>query len=407
MTGTLILLVALGRLQMNLLSRPTGLSTQPIAVYIMSNTTYEASEIANRVEDDSEDLFILDVRNEDDYEEWQISESHNLPIYDELLDNDYSTLEDHLDELPKDEEIAVVCVGGVTSARAAEFLRDHGFNARSIDGGMNGWGRVHRQYDLDDVDGVVQIVRPGTGCVSYLVHDGDEALIVDPSQYVDEYLGAADDRDLAIVGVADTHVHADHISGARRLAGELDVPYYLHGADTGDLNEVTEIEGGDAISVDEREFDVYHTPGHTPGSVSFEYGDALLTGDTLFLRSVGRPDLEDSSEDAVREAAGQLFDSLRRLTDRGDDTVVLPGHFSDEEIRPVATQLGELRAETTDELLSYVADDDLEAFVETIVESLADEPANYNEIKQINWGKEQPGEDVESLELGPNNCAAN
>ena len=373
----------------------------------MDNTNYDPSEVVRRVEEGPADLFVLDVRNEDDYAEWRIPGSHNLPVYDQLLENDYSTLEDHLDELPRDEEIAVVCVGGVTSARAADFLRERGFDARSIDGGMNGWGRVHLPYDLDAVNGVVQIVRPGTGCVSYLVHDGDEAIVVDPSQYVDGYLGAADDRDLTIVGVADTHAHADHVSGARRLAGELDVPYYLHGADAGDLDGVTEIEDGDAIRVGERQLDVFHTPGHTPGSVSFEYGTALLSGDTLFLRSVGRPDLEDSSEDAVREAAGRLFDSLRRLTDRDDDTVVLPGHFSDEEARPLATRLGDLRAEATNHLLNDVGDDDREAFVETVVESLSDEPANYNEIKQINWGRKQPGEDVESLELGPNNCATN
>ncbi|QLG29403.1 MBL fold metallo-hydrolase [Halorarum halophilum] len=374
----------------------------------MSNTAFDPEVVARRVQDDDADgLFVLDVRNEDDYDEWQIPGTTNIPVYDELLQNDFSTLEDHLDELPKDEEIAVVCVAGVTSARAAEFLRDHGFDAESIENGMNGWGRVHRQYDLDDVDGVVQIVRPGTGCVSYLVHDGDDAVVVDPSQYIDEYLIAADERDLDIVGVADTHAHADHVSGARRLAGELDVPYYLHAEDAGALDNVTQLADGDTIDVGERSLTVVYTPGHTPGSVSFEYGDALLSGDTLFLRSVGRPDLEDSSEDAVREAASQLFDSLDRLTDRSADTVVLPGHFSDEEVRPLATALGDLRAETTNELLSYVEDDDETAFVETIVESLADEPANYNEIKQINWGKQQPGSDVESLELGPNNCAAN
>ncbi|UPV76924.1 MBL fold metallo-hydrolase (plasmid) [Halorussus limi] len=374
----------------------------------MSNTNFDPSEVARRVrEDDAEDLFVLDVRNKDDYEEWRIADSENVPIYDELLEYDYSGLEDNLDELPEDEEIAVVCVGGVTSARAAEFLREHGYDAKSVEDGMNGWGRVHREYEVDDVDGVVQIVRPGTGCVSYLVHDGDEALVVDPSQYVDQYLNAADDRDLDIVGVADTHAHADHVSGARRLAGELDVPYYLHEDDTGELNEVSKIEDGETLTVGDRDVDVIYTPGHTPGSVSFEVDDALLSGDTLFLRSVGRPDLEDSSEDAVREAAGQLFDSLDRVTDLGDAKVVLPGHFSDEEIRPLATELGALRSETDNELVGYVEDGDQEAFVETIVESLSDEPANYNEIKQINWGKEQPGGDTEALELGPNNCAAN
>lgn len=372
----------------------------------MSNTHISSTEVARRVEEeDAEDLFVLDVRNEEDYEEWQIPGSTNLPVYDELLEYDFSTLEEHVDELPADTEIAVVCVAGVTSARAAEFLREHGRDAKSINDGMNGWGRVHREYDV--TEGIIQVIRPGTGCVSYLVHDSDEAVVVDPSQYIDQYLNVADTHDLDIVGVADTHAHADHISGARRLVGELDVPYYLHGEDAGELDEVTELEDDDAIAVGERELDVRYTPGHTPGSVSFTFGDALLSGDTLFLRSVGRPDLEDSSEDAVRKAASQLFDSLDRLTDLDGETVVLPGHFSDESVRPLATELGELQEESTNELLSYVEADDEEAFVETIVESLADEPANYNEIKQINWGKEQPGGDAEALELGPNNCAAN
>ena len=364
----------------------------------MSNTGLEASEVARRVADDTESPFVLDVRRESDHEEWQIPGSTNLPVYDELLQDDFSGLEAALDDLPEDEEIAVVCVAGVTSASAAEFLRERGFDAKSIDGGMNAWGRVHRAYEVDDAEGVVQIVRPGTGCVSYLAHDGDEAVVVDPTQYVDQYLNAADDRGLDVVAVADTHAHADHVSGARQLADELDVPYYLHGDDAGELDAVTEIEDGEEIQVGDRSLDVLHTPGHTPGSVSFRFGDALLSGDTLFLRSVGRPDLEDSSEDAVREASNGLFDSLDRLTTLDDGTVV---------VRPLATDLGDLRAESTNELLSYVADGDREAFVETIVESLADTPANYNEIKQINWGKSQPGEDAEALELGPNNCAAN
>ena len=374
----------------------------------MSNTKFDPSEIARRVQDDeAEELFVLDVRREEDFEEWQIPGSMNVPVYDELLEYDYSTLEDHLDELPEDKEIAVVCVAGITSARAAEFLREHGYDAESIDNGMNGWGRVHRQYDLSAADGVIQTIRPGTGCVSYLVHDDGEAVVVDPTQYIEEYLAIADEQDFEIVGVADTHAHADHVSGARRLAGELDVPYYLHGEDAGELDGVTELTDDDTIPVGDRTLDVIYTPGHTPGSVSFEYSNVLLSGDTLFLRSVGRPDLEDSSEDAVREAASKLFESLERLTNYKDGTLVLPGHFSDETVRPLATDLGELQEETTNELLSYVEADDETAFVETIVDSLADEPANYNEIKQINWGKEQPGGDVESLELGPNNCAAN
>ena len=371
------------------------------------DNTINPNEISRRVHDEGEDLFVLDVRNRDEFEEWRIEGSHNLPIYDELLDGDLSTLAAHLDEFPRDEEIAVMCVAGETSATAAEFMRARGFDARSIDGGMSAWGRLHREYEVDGADGVIQIVRPGTGCVSYLVHAEGETVVIDPSQYVDRYLGVAAERDLDIVGVADTHAHADHVSGAPRLADELDVPYSLHAADRGDLDRVEEIAEGDAITIGGRDLQVLHTPGHTPGSVVFRFGDALLSGDTLFLRSVGRPDLEDGSEPAVREAAGRLFDSLDRLTDLPDGTVVLPGHFSDERVRPLATELGDLREAAENELVGYVEAGDRDAFVETIVESLAEEPANYNEIKQINWGRVQPGEDVEELELGPNNCAAN
>ena len=377
-----------------------------VDVCVMNNTEYAPDELARRIyEDKADNLFVLDVRNEDDYGEWRIDGSYNIPIYDELLASDFSMLEANLDRIPKDKEIVVVCVGGITSARAADFLRNRGYDAQSMTDGMNGWGRVHRTYDVDGVENVVQIVRPGTGCTSYLVYDESEAIVVDPSLYVEKYLSFAEEHDVEIVGAIDTHAHADHVSGARRLAGELDVPYYLHGDDSGELNRVTLLEDDDTIEVGDRELKVVHTPGHTPGSVSFEVDDALLSGDTLFIRSVGRPDLEGNADAEIREAASQLFESLATLTDLEEDRVVLPGHFSDESVRPLATELGTLRE--NNELLGYAVDGDEQSFVETIVEALSDEPANYNRIKSINWGEEQPDADVASLELGPNNCAAN
>lgn len=368
-----------------------------------ASTEISPEEVAERRDDD--ELFILDVRNEDDYEEWAVSGSHNLPIYDELLDEEFSGLESSLDEIPKDKEIAVVCVGGITSARAADFLRERGYEARSMSDGMRGWGRVHQTYDVDSDRGIVQVVRPGTGCVSYVLYDGDEAMIVDPSLYVTRYRDVADDLGVEIVGAIDTHAHADHISGGRKIAEMFDVPYYLHGDDAGSLDDYTPIEDGETLSVGAREFDVLHTPGHTPGSVSFDFDGTILSGDTLFLQSVGRPDLEDSSEDAIREAASHLFASLERFIEMPDDTVVLPGHFSDEEIRPLATTLYSLT--TDNELFGMVEDGDEDEFIETIVEALSDTPNNYQQIKHINWGDEPLDEDSEDLELGPNNCAAN
>lgn len=366
----------------------------------------DPSEVARRiVEDDGEELFVLDVRNEVEYEGWRIPGSTNVPVYEELLRYDYSTLKTQLDALPEYGEIAVVCVGGVASSRAVGFLCDRGFDAKSVAGGMSGWGRVHRQYAVSVLDGVVQIVRDGTGCVSYLVHDDDEAIVIDPSQYIDQYLTAAAERDLTIVGVADTHAHTDHVSGARQLASELDVSYYLHEEDTGELVSVTKLEAGETITVGDRALDVFHTPGHTPGSVSFRFGEGLIAGDTLLFAGVGRPALEAGNDNAIREAAGRLFDSLYRLMDLDDETIVLPGHFSDTSSRPLATALGDLKGGASNELLSYVGTDDKTAFVETIVTSSAVESPNYDRIKRINRGKTRSTSDTESLELGPYNCA--
>ncbi|MFC3959340.1 MBL fold metallo-hydrolase [Halovivax cerinus] len=382
---------------------------------VESDPTIDPNEVAARRDD--EDLFVLDVRREADFAEWRVEGSTNLPIYDELLEHDLSGLEASIDDIPQDSEVAVVCAAGVTSATAAAHLREHGFDARSMADGMTGWGQVHVAYPVDgagtrvgepattdapSVDGVTQVVRPGTGCVSYLVEDGDEAAVVDPSLYVDEYRELADERGVEIVAAVDTHAHADHVSGGRVMAQEWGIPYYLHEGDGGDLDDFESVADGDSIPVGDRTLDVLHTPGHTPGSISLRWDDGLLSGDTLFIRSVGRPDLEGSTEADVREGATELFASLETLAALPDETVVLPGHMSDEAIRPLATTLGALEAEN-----DLFGEDDREAFVETIVAGLSDEPANYNRIKAINWGEEALTEEAESLELGPNNCAAN
>lgn len=349
------------------------------------------------------EVFLLDVRRERDYERWRIDGAYNLPIYDELLRRDYRGLEEAIDAgaLPADGSIYVVCVAGITSARAAEFLRERGYDARSVADGMSGWGRVHLSSEIEDVEGVIQVIRPGTGCLSYLVHDDGEAVVVDPSLYVREYVDLARERDLEIVGVVDTHVHADHVSGGRTLAAELTVPYLLHEADGGSLDRYASIEDGDRIAVGERTLEVIHTPGHTPGSVSLRFGNALLSGDTLFVRSVGRPDLEDGDEVAVRRAASRLFASLRAVGDLPDGTLVLPGHFDGETVRPVATTLGALRTEN--ELLRIGSE---AAFVERVVEGLGETPANFRHIKRVNRGLEPLDRESAHLELGPNNCAA-
>ncbi|WP_336000241.1 rhodanese-like domain-containing protein [Halorientalis halophila] len=114
----------------------------------MSNTDIEVAEVARRLAtEDAPDLFVVDVRETDDYASHRIPGSANVPVYEDLLQYDFSGLETHLDDLPDDEEIAVVCKAGVTSARAAEFLRAHGFDAKSVSNGMRAWRRFERQTE--------------------------------------------------------------------------------------------------------------------------------------------------------------------------------------------------------------------------------------------------------------------
>lgn len=108
------------------------------------DTEIPPAEVDRRLAE-GDDLFVLDVRTEAAYEDRHVDGSTNLPIYEDLLRDDYSSLEAHLDDLPDEREIATVCVAGVTSARAAAFLRDRGYDARSVTGGMNEWDSEDRQ----------------------------------------------------------------------------------------------------------------------------------------------------------------------------------------------------------------------------------------------------------------------
>lgn len=363
------------------------------------STAIAPETIANRLEQDDEP-YLLDVRRQEDYEDWHLDGAVNLDIYDELLDGTYDGLAAAMDDLPADREIVTICVAGVTSARAAAFLQEHGYEARSMEDGMRGWGRVYRSHETQ-VEGVIQIVRPGTGCVSYLVADDDEAIVVDPGLDVERYRELARARGLTLIGSVDTHAHADHISGGPRLVEE-DIPYHIHPEDMGSRDDVEPLREGDEIRIGSSILSVWHTPGHTPGSLCLRFGNGLLSGDTLFLDSVGRPDLDSDDAATVQAAARQLFESLDRLWELPPETVILPGHTSDSTERPISTSLSGLRSSNALATLS-----NKERFVDRVTAGLSSTPPNYQRIKAINRGRSSLTEDAADLELGPNNCAAN
>ncbi len=362
-----------------------------------------------------DDLLILDVRPEEAYEEWNVPGSVNVDIYDELqADSDAAkaVLADRVDgdevleERADADEIVTVCAAGIVAERATELLREMGYDAKTLVDGMDGWARVHRSAPIEaDIDGdLVQVARPGTGCLSHLPVSDGEAAVFEPSQYAGEYDALLEEYDAELVGVFDTHAHADHVSGGRTLAARHDVPYYLHPADTSG-DEATPVVDGDVVAVGDVEIEVVHTPGHSPGSVSYAIKDeALLTGDTLFHESVGRVELGVEAgieETDVEENAETLYESLERLRSREGDPLVLPAHDPGSPRPPVAARLSEVEARND------AFGQDRDALVEALSETAPEQPPNFERIKLVNVGEEAVTEkEATDLELGPNRCAA-
>jgi hydroxyacylglutathione hydrolase len=186
-----------------------------------------------------------------------------------------------------------------------------------------------------------QFVSEDLGCASYLVGDEDagEALLVDPAYAIEQYLDEAKRLGVRIVRVLETHTHADHVSGHGRLALEHDLPVSIHG-EAGAEYPHDPLSDGDEVTAGSLRVRCLHTPGHRPehccflaatvGSSAGELGSpalagsALLTGDSLFVGAVARPDLAVEA----REGAEGLFHSLHRLLELPDNVRVFPGHVA-------------------------------------------------------------------------------
>jgi hydroxyacylglutathione hydrolase len=170
-----------------------------------------------------------------------------------------------------------------------------------------------------------QFVDDDLGCASYLIGDehAGEALVVDPAYAIEQYLEQAERLGVRITRVLETHTHADHVSGHGRFALEHGVTVGLHPAGEPEYPFVP-LEDGSEIDMGEVKVRVLHTPGHRPEHCCFVAGDAVLTGDSLFVGSVARPDLAVGAY----EGAEGLFHSLHRLLDLPDSYRVFPGHVA-------------------------------------------------------------------------------
>jgi hydroxyacylglutathione hydrolase len=171
-----------------------------------------------------------------------------------------------------------------------------------------------------------QFVDDDLGCASYLIGDPSEgqAIVVDPAYAIEQYLEAADDAGVQIVRVLETHTHADHVSGHGRLALEHGIPVSVHPLAEPEF-PFDRLADGQEFEVGSVKVRVIHTPGHRPEHCAFVVDERLvLSGDSLFIGDVARPDLAIEA----REGAEGLFHSLQRLTQLPDVFELYPGHVA-------------------------------------------------------------------------------
>ncbi|PFK31934.1 hypothetical protein COI93_19950 [Bacillus cereus] len=373
----------------------------------MSVLSLQAKDVAEKVL--FEELFILDVRNEVDYMDWKIEgkqiSSMNKPYFD-LLEGVEGTLE----ELPKEKDILVVCAKEGSSKFVAEQLMEAGLkNVHYLAGGMKAWSEYVKPMkvgDLKDDGSIYQFNRLGKGCLSYMVISNGEAAVIDAVRTIETYEEFAKEQEAAITNVMDTHLHADHISGGRKLAEKVNGTYWLPPKDAEEVVFSYEplVEGA-VITVGETEIDIeaIYSPGHTIGSTSFIVDDAyLLSGDILFVDSIGRPDLAGKAEDWVSDLRNTLYKRYKGLS---QDLIVLPAHYS--KISEIDGR-GIVSAKLQDLFESNAGlniGDEAE-FRKVVTENLPPQPNAYQEIRQTNMGKLNPStEEEREMEIGPNRCA--
>ncbi len=388
--------------------------------------------------DKGDDVFILDVRTQEEHNAWKFSydryrETPVIPI-DRLVGSQTVVSE----QIPKNKEIVTVCAHGQRSQMAAQMLSKMGYKVKNIKGGMAAWNQVYdvARLPMTNISATAtttttatathgpgevtiwQVRRVSKGCMGYVIAVGNAATVIDSTCDLDNSVfRVAEDNTLKIVNVIDTHMHADHVSGLSTLVKRTGANAYIsseekyepateHGIRVNQIIDNQKIPVGDDLPLV-----AIHTPGHTEGSMSFvlnlknngggQKHYYIFTGDTLFVNAVGRPDLHNKA----REFATKLHNTYQsKILEYPNNTVILPAHFDTDSI---AVKHNEIISETLGSIKSKVKLLSIQKmdFIEFLVSSVTPRPANYEKIIQINKGLTPCDRiNMRELEEGPNSC---
>jgi len=343
---------------------------------------------------------ILDVRPIQERSEWFIPGSIYLNVYDKLKAHKPDAL--HGLHLDKKIPVVAVCAAGKTSSIAADQLNEQGFEVYSLQGGMKAWSLAWNKAKLSFRDfEILQFRRTGKGCISYMIISNNEAIIVDASLPIEIYQDVLIKEKLKLKHVIETHIHADHLSRSKQLAESNNAALHLPVPNKVNFDFVP-VTGTTVFHIGNINIKPIQTPGHTAESISYLIDEkVLLTGDTLFINGVGRPDLKANDEEA-KQNAKMLYHSLQTLLALDKDIIVLPAHTSqpvDFDNTPIQETIRNIKQNVVMLKLSEAE------FIDTILQRIPPTPANYLSIVEKNVKGNFSDVNPVDLEAGANRCA--
>ena len=376
----------------------------------MDLRSYSAAELFDWLTK-KEDFLLLDVRNNVEFGRFKVEGPYpinmvNVP-YMEFIEFE----EESVAKVPRADKVRIVCAKEGSAKYVGEILVNNGFgDVAYLESGIKTWGNYLAPVRVNDGNGyeLHQFRRPGKASCSYALVSGKEMMVFDPAKNIAAYQMFAHERGCAVTKTFETHRQADYISGSPMLNRATGAEIMAPETDfTEAAFHYTPVRDGEVYSFSVRgpAVKVIHTPGHTPGSTSYLIDDKyLVSGDTVFIVSIGRPDLGGMSE----EWSKLLYRTMTEIIVPMDESItILPGHYMDwaeaNDQLIFAQTIGKIKAGNS-RIYGIREEKEFFAFIN---ENTRPQPEEYAKIREINAGlAEVDAEQQDILDLGKNECAA-